>query len=54
MAEELVDIVRKFALFEEELGGTDLDLEDMNIGIKECQASLVERIADEKVVNFVG
>ena len=54
MAEELSDILRKFALSEEELGGAALDLGDVNTAIRECQASLEGKIVGEKVANFVG
>ncbi|XP_027061100.1 uncharacterized protein [Coffea arabica] len=54
MAEELADIMQKFVLSEKELGGTALDLDDVDKGIKECQHSLVGKIVGEKIVNFVG
>ena len=48
MAEELADILRKFALSEEELGGAALDLGDVNTAIQECEASLVGKIVVKK------
>ena len=54
MAEQLVDIMEKFDLLEKELGGADLDLGDIYLGIKECQVSLVGKVKGEKIVNFVG
>ena len=36
------------------MGGTALDLVDIDIGIKECRASLVGRVMGEKIANFVG
>ena len=54
MAEQLVDIMENFDLSEKELGGADLDLGDIHLGIKECQVSLVGKVKGEKIVNFVG
>ncbi|XP_071928123.1 uncharacterized protein [Coffea arabica] len=54
MAEELADTIRKFAFSDKELEGTDLGGEEIDIGIQECQLSLVGRIKGEKVANFVG
>ena len=54
MAEELTEILQKFALSTKEMGGTALDLGDADNGIMECQSSLVGKIHGEKVVNFVG
>ena len=54
MAEELASIMQRFALSEQELGGTALELGDANTGIQECQLSLVGRVIGEKMINFVG
>ncbi|XP_027103144.1 uncharacterized protein [Coffea arabica] len=54
MAEELADAIRKFDLSDKELEGTDLGVGEIDIGIQECQLSLVGRIKGEKVANFVG
>ncbi|XP_027072044.1 uncharacterized protein LOC113774451 [Coffea eugenioides] len=46
--------MEKFALSEKELEGANLDVGDIHLGIKECQASLVGKIKGENMVNFVG
>lgn len=54
MADEITEILLKFALSNKEIGGTELDLGDVGASIKECQSSLVGRIKGEKILNFVG
>ena len=54
MAEELAVIMQKFALSEQEMGGTTLELGDADTGVQECQLSLVGKVIGEKIVNFVG
>ena len=54
MAEERADIMQKFALCERELEATALELDDVGTGIKKCHHSLVGKIVEEKIVNFVG
>lgn len=54
MAEELTDIMQKFALSSKEIGGTKLDISDVDEGILECQESIIGRVKGEKIVNFTG
>ncbi|XP_027178169.1 uncharacterized protein LOC113777336 [Coffea eugenioides] len=54
MAEEITEILQKFALSTKELGGTELELGDVSPSVKECEESLVGKIKGEKVINFVG
>ncbi|CDP21665.1 unnamed protein product [Coffea canephora] len=54
MAEDLAEILGKFALSSKELGGADLDRAEINLGVKECQLSLIGKIKGEKIVNYTG
>ena len=54
MAEELSEIMQKFALNTQECTITDLDFGDSSISRQECQLSLLGKIRGEKMVNFTG
>ncbi|XP_071909688.1 uncharacterized protein [Coffea arabica] len=54
MAEELTEILQKFALTSKEMDGAEIDFGDVGASVKECGESLVGRIKGEKVINFVG
>ena len=54
MAEEITEILQRFVLSTKERGETELDLGDVAPSVKECKESLVGKIMDEKIINFVG
>ncbi|XP_071906083.1 uncharacterized protein [Coffea arabica] len=54
MAEDLAEILGKFALSSKELGGACLDREEVNLGVKECQLSLFGKFKGENIVNYMG
>lgn len=54
MAEDLAEILGKFALSSKELGGACLDREEVNLGVTECQSSLFGKFKGEKIVNYTG
>lgn len=54
IAEDLTEIMRRFDLGDKELEGPNLDLGDIDTGVKECKGSLVGKFKGEKIVNYVG
>ena len=54
MAEEIANIMQRFALSSKDLSGLNLEDEDVDKGIKECQTSLIGEVVREKIVNYVG
>nr|XP_027067658.1 uncharacterized protein LOC113693301 [Coffea arabica] len=54
MAEELSEILQKFALNNQECSITDLDAGDASISRQECQTSLLGKIRGDKIANFTG
>ena len=52
MADELEEVLKKFALSNLEQNGTWLDMDDINPGITECENSIIGKIRGEKVANF--
>ena len=54
MANELEEVLKKFALSNLEQNGTWLDMDDINSGITECENSIIGKIREEKVANFIG
>nr|XP_027088489.1 uncharacterized protein LOC113709831 [Coffea arabica] len=54
MAEELAEILQSFELSSKELQVTDVGREELAIGIKECQCSLIGKIMGEKIANYTG
>ncbi|XP_071917145.1 uncharacterized protein [Coffea arabica] len=54
MTEDLEEILRKFALTEDETGGVELDSTDLAQGVVECQLSIIGRVVGEKTANIAG
>ena len=46
---ELSKIMQKLALSSKEIGDANLDLGNVNLGLRECQTSLVGRVMGEKL-----
>ena len=49
-----METMQKFALSNKERGKTKLDLGDVDVGILECQGSIVGKVQGDKVVNYTG
>lgn len=49
MAEELTEVMERLALNEKEQKGSEILLEDMSEGIKECKLSLIGKIIGESL-----
>nr|XP_027083817.1 uncharacterized protein LOC113706127 [Coffea arabica] len=54
MADELEEVLKKFALSNLEQNGAWLEMDDIDIGITECKNSIIGKIRGEKVANFTG
>ena len=54
MAEELTEIMQKFALNSHEYSVTDLDAGDARTGRQECHTNLLGRIRGDKIANYTG
>ncbi|KAL3528851.1 hypothetical protein ACH5RR_008173 [Cinchona calisaya] len=54
MAEDLVEILQKFELSEKEIGETAIDLQDFQEGVEDCKGSLLGKVIEDKVLNFIG
>ena len=54
MAEDIVDILQSFNLSNKELQVTEMGSEELSLGIKECQSSLLGKIVGEKIANYTG
>ncbi|XP_071906103.1 uncharacterized protein [Coffea arabica] len=54
MADELEEILKKFALSNLEQKGAWLELDDVDPGVSECKSSLIGKIRGEKVANYTG
>ena len=54
MAEELEEVLKKFALSGLEQNGTWIELDDIDAGVSECSNSIIGKIRGEKMVNFTG
>nr|XP_027070949.1 uncharacterized protein LOC113695926 [Coffea arabica] len=54
MAEEIADILKGFTLSSKEMQVTEVGTEELTLGIKECQGSLLGKIVGEKIANYTG
>ena len=54
MTEELEEVLRKFALTEEEVNGIVLDGSNLFQGLAECQMSIIGKVVGEKFANIAG
>ncbi|XP_027096140.1 uncharacterized protein [Coffea arabica] len=54
MVEELTEVMKKFALSNEECSITNLDVGDSSLSKKECLLSLMGKVRSERVANFTG
>ena len=54
MANKLIEVLQKFALPNNEKGGTQLDLGDVDDGIMEYQQSIIGKVRGEKIANYIG
>ena len=54
MADELIEVLHKFALSNKEKRGSQLDLGVVDDGILECQQSIVGKVKGEKIANYTG
>ena len=54
MAEELEEVLRKFALSEKEVSGVQINGEDVSKGLAECKVSIIDKVRGEKIVNISG
>ena len=54
MAKEIADILKGFTLSSKEMQVTEVGTEELTLGIKECQGSLLGKIVGEKIANYTG
>nr|XP_027090415.1 uncharacterized protein LOC113711449 [Coffea arabica] len=54
MADELEEVLKKFALSKIEQDGAWLELDDFDPGVSACMTSIIGKIRGEKVANFTG
>ena len=52
MADELAEIMQNFALSSKELQRTDMGRENLAVGVKESNISLIGKIMGEKMTNY--
>lgn len=52
MAEELVDVMERFALTSRETKEPEIGLDEMSQCIKECRKSLIGKVIGDRIANF--
>ena len=54
MAEELEEVMRKFVLSDREVGGIQIEGEDVFQSLEECNRNIIGKVFGDKVANIAG